>query len=171
MSLQHTPAELPAQSSHGLAALLRQLREELERRPALAASASAGALRSACDELLAQIHTDGGVTAQVLRTLRAERGPGASMKAVAAALRMTDRTLRRRLADEGTSFSALSHQVRCGVAAEYLRASAASVEQIADLVGYSDPSNFRRAFVRWTTLSPAQFRRQRRGTAAAAPAG
>lgn len=82
------------------------------------------------------------------------------MKTVACALKMTDRTLRRRLAGEGTSFSAIAHQVKYCVATQQLKNTSASVEQIAGIAGFSDPANFRRAFIRWTSMSPAQFRRR-----------
>ena len=83
----------------------------------------------------------------------------AGMKVVAGALQMNDRTLRRRLADEGTSFSEIAHQVKYRVATQHLKASDATVEQVAQIAGFSDAANFRRAFLRWTSMTPAQFRR------------
>ena len=108
----------------------------------------------------AGIEASPGLAGQVYRTLGQLNDPGASMKAVASVLKMTDRTLRRRLADEGTSFSAIAHQVRYGIATQQLKNTNASIEQIADIAGFSDPANFRRAFIRWTSMSPAQFRRR-----------
>ena len=100
---------------------------------------------------------------QVHALLQGMDDPGAGMKKVAAALQMTDRTLRRRLAREGTCFSEISHSVRYGVAARHLRGSDSRIEDIAELSGFSDPANFRRAFIRWTRMSPAQFRRMQHG--------
>ena len=137
--------------------------EVLARRPYLANAAAAEALQSTCDRELAEIETSLGVTGQVYRALRQLPDPGVGMKAVASRLKMTDRTLRRRLADEGTSYSRISHHVRYAVASRELRHSAASIEQIAALTGFSDPANFRRAFIRWASVSPAVYRRQQAG--------
>jgi AraC-like DNA-binding protein len=77
---------------------------------------------------------------------------------------MTDRTLRRRLADEGTSFSTLCRHVKFRLATQRLQESDDTIEQIASIAGFSDPANFRRAFIRWTRMTPTQFRRsQQRG--------
>jgi len=100
-----------------------------------------------------------GFTGKVYRILRHMPDPGVGMKAVASSLKMTDRTLRRRLAEEGTSFSTISSHVKYSVATRHLKGSEVSIEQVAELAGFSDPANFRRAFIRWTSMTPAQFRR------------
>jgi AraC-like DNA-binding protein len=138
------------QFSHGI----------LSRRPLLASTVAAATVRSVCDGLLDEFESALGFAGKVYRALHEQHDPGAGMKAVAAALQMTDRTLRRRLVDEGTSFSAIVHRVRYGVAARHLRHTDASIEQVAAIAGFSDPANFRRAFLRWTRMTPAQFRRQ-----------
>lgn len=132
----------------------------LGRRPGLANPQAATMLESVCEGQLADLEASLGFTGKVYRALRLMDDPGASMKRVAATLRMTDRTLRRRLADEGTSFTSISHDVKLRVATERLKASAASIDEVAAVAGFSDPANFRRAFIRWTSMSPAQFRRQ-----------
>jgi AraC-like DNA-binding protein len=70
------------------------------------------------------------------------------------------RTLKRRLADQGTSFSALLDEVRRDRATLLLRAGELSVDEIGARLGYSDPANFARAFRRWTGSSPRAFRRK-----------
>ncbi|MEO8153830.1 MAG: AraC family transcriptional regulator [Rhizobacter sp.] len=135
-------------------------KETLARRPYLANPLAATMLQSTCDGLIAHIEASLGFAGKVHRTLRHLSDPGAGMKAVATALKMTDRTLRRRLADEGTSFSTIAYQVKYCVATQHLKDSQASIEQIAAIAGFSDPANFRRAFIRWTSMTPAQFRRQ-----------
>jgi AraC-like DNA-binding protein len=139
---------------------LQFAREILARRPQLANPLAVAPLRSACDGLLAELESSLGFAGKVYRTLRHLSDPGASMTTVAAALEMTDRTLRRRLADEGTCFSDIAHRVKYWVAAQHLKNSDASIEQIASIAGFSDTANFRRAFLRWTRMTPAQFRRQ-----------
>jgi AraC-like DNA-binding protein len=120
-------------------------------------------LASACERELRKLEASKGVAGQVRELLHQLRDPGAGMKMVARALKITERTLRRRLAQEGTSFSEIANEVKYSVARQYLEGSRASVDEIAELAGFSDAANFRRAFIRWTHMSPAQFRsRQQR---------
>jgi AraC-like DNA-binding protein len=74
------------------------------------------------------------------------------------ALRMTSRTLRRHLEEEGTSFQAIVDDVRCSLAHEYLKSARMSTSDIAMLLGFSNGANFRRAFRRWTGKGVKQLR-------------
>lgn len=139
---------------------LRYDTDVLARRPRLANPFTQAALQSACDSLLADMAPCPGFAAKVHLALRRLPDPGAGMKAVASALKMTDRTLRRRLACEGTSFSDIADQVRCSLARQHLQRPGVSIEQVAALTGFSDLANFRRAFLRWTGMTPAQFRQR-----------
>ena len=141
---------------------IRYPKEVLQRRPRLASPLTAAMLQATCDSLVADAEASLGFAGKVYRALREMRNPGAGMRAVASALKMTDGTLRRRLADEGTSFSTISHHIKYCVATQHLRSSEVSIEQVAAMAGFSDPANFRRAFFRWTSMSPAQFRRLQR---------
>ncbi|MDF5829908.1 AraC family transcriptional regulator ligand-binding domain-containing protein [Pseudomonas aeruginosa] len=66
--------------------------------------------------------------------------------------------LRRRLAEHGLTFEALLEQVRRGRAMSLLGNPGMSIERITEEVGYRDIRSFRRAFKRWTGVSPATFR-------------
>ncbi len=81
-----------------------------------------------------------------------------SRREVASELAMSERTLARRLSDREYTFSALVDEVRGQLAKEYLRQSRFSVTDVAFLLGFSDQSNFARAFKRWTEESPTDFR-------------
>lgn len=81
-----------------------------------------------------------------------------SQERVAAALNLSVRTLRRQLAEEGTSFRLLSEEVRMRKAEEYL-AAGLSVQQVSNRVGYGDPSSFIRAFIRRNGDSPRRWTR------------
>jgi AraC-like DNA-binding protein len=83
-----------------------------------------------------------------------------SLPAVAAALRVAERTLQRWLADEGTSFDALVDDARRELAHRYLADRGISIAEVAYLLGYSEPSSFHRAFKRWTGITPAEHRRR-----------
>jgi AraC-like DNA-binding protein len=50
--------------------------------------------------------------------------------------------------------------VKQKLAMEYLQSTTLSVQEISDLLGYSEVTNFRRAFVKWAAMSPYQYRKQ-----------
>ncbi len=81
------------------------------------------------------------------------------IEAVAERLCMSDRTLKRQLAAEGTSFSTIVDEVRYRRATSLLSRTDYSLEQIADELGYSDVANFSRAFKRWSGRSPSNWRK------------
>jgi AraC-like DNA-binding protein len=82
-----------------------------------------------------------------------------SIEHVAERLHMSDRTLKRQLAAEGTSFSTLVDEVRYRHATSLLSRTDYSLEQITDKLGYSDVANFSRAFKRWSGRSPSNWRK------------
>ncbi|MBI5258398.1 MAG: AraC family transcriptional regulator [Burkholderiales bacterium] len=77
---------------------------------------------------------------------------------VAAALKMSDRTLQRRLRDEGCSFQQLLDDTRRELAQVYLRRPHSPLKQVAQQLGFEDPSNFFRACKRWFGESPGSYR-------------
>lgn len=81
----------------------------------------------------------------------------------------SSRTLQRRLVERGVAYSALLDDARRELASSYLRDRSLTVDEIAGLLGYSEPSAFARAFRRWTGASPLRFRRG--GGRADAPGG
>lgn len=83
---------------------------------------------------------------------------GSQLEKVASDLNMSGRTLRRRLTEHGLTFEALLEQVRRARCMGLLGNPSLSIERITQEVGYSDVRSFRRAFKRWTGLSPSAFR-------------
>lgn len=81
-----------------------------------------------------------------------------SIHEVARALYMSDRTLKRKLMSEGTSYFELLDAARKERALLLLRSPDLTLEQVAERVGYSELSNFTRAFRRWTGTTPKRFR-------------
>jgi len=69
------------------------------------------------------------------------------------------RTLQRRLTELGVSFSELVDRVRLRIATELLRDDGVKIIDVALATGYSDPAHFTRAFRRWTSLAPIEYRR------------
>ena len=81
-----------------------------------------------------------------------------SKPAVAHALNMSVRTLHNRLTSEGTSYREILVQTRRELAEQYMEQQNLSISEIAYTLGFSDCSNFSRAFQRWTGCSPTQYR-------------
>jgi AraC-like DNA-binding protein len=77
---------------------------------------------------------------------------------LAASMHMSERTLRRRLADEGTSYTELSAEIRKNRAIDLLQSSCFSIEQISLMLGYKDHPHFYRAFKSWSGVNPCSFR-------------
>lgn len=78
--------------------------------------------------------------------------------AVARDMGMSERTLHRRLAEEGLSFQGILEKARRRLAEGLLVQSDHSIAEIAFLTGFSEQSSFTRAFKRWSELTPAAFR-------------
>lgn len=98
------------------------------------------------------------IGAQVERILEGARDEPPALGEVAARLRMSRRTLVRRLAERGTSFRALVDGVRKQRAAALLADPRVPVSEVAYGLGYTDPANFGRAFRRWFGESPRRYR-------------
>lgn len=77
---------------------------------------------------------------------------------IARRLALSDRTLQRRLRDEGTTFAAVVDGLRLELARSYLDDPKLAVFEVAFLLGYSEPSAFNRAFRRWTKQTPGAYR-------------
>lgn len=120
---------LPQANEHTAAICAEQCRRLLTERRRRAAGGTARAIR---ERLLRQNGVDGGI------------------EATAAALHTTSRTLRRKLTAEGTSYRALTEEVR-HVIADGLLHHGHTMSEIAYRLGYSEPSSFARAYRRWTT--------------------
>lgn len=99
----------------------------------------------------------GRVEALLLATLH-EGDPSAD--SIAGQLGCSRQTLFRKLKDEGTTFTGVLDALRERVAKSYLDGRSVSINEIAYLVGFSDPASFSRAFKRWTGQSPKEFRRR-----------
>ena len=82
-----------------------------------------------------------------------------SIEKVAREMTISVRTLQKRLEAEGVVFSDLLKDIRQRLAKRYLRESY-SVEQITYLLGFSEPSVFRKAFKKWSGVTPGEYRQR-----------
>jgi AraC-like DNA-binding protein len=71
---------------------------------------------------------------------------------------VAQRTLRRKLREENSSFRQVVDELRRDIAIRYLRDTDLTVEDIAESLGFSDAANFRQAFRRWTKAAPYEFK-------------
>ena len=76
-------------------------------------------------------------------------------------LAMSPQVVRRRLADEGTSYQQLKDTIRCETARSLLANPEISIMDVAVSTGFSEPAAFSRAFKKWTGESPAHYRSSR----------
>lgn len=121
-------------------------------------------LRAHADQLLADLGSEVNLIQRVSSDILAALTHGAiAAEQTASRLGMTRRTLTRRLAQEGTSYSELLKEARYRMAIHYLRNTRHSVEDIAFLLGFSECAPFVRAFKRWSSQSPADYRRSNVG--------
>ena len=92
----------------------------------------------------------------ILKGLIAGQRPG--IQDVARELRMSSRTLQRRLGEEGSTFQQLTEEARRELAHHYLLHSTLEVNETAYLLGYEDANSFFRAFHKWEGTSPGQWK-------------
>jgi AraC-like DNA-binding protein len=113
-----------------------------------------------CDAMLDDLQLRAGVAGRVRETLLVRPGAPWSLADVARRLRMSQRTLRRRLRSEGLSFRQLFGEVRAHVAIGYLRNTELPIGDVAAALGFADETSFRSAFRRWTGQGPREYRRR-----------
>lgn len=87
------------------------------------------------------------------------RSGSLSATEVGRSLGMSDRTLRRRLDADGTTYQHLLADVRQELALRYLEEKHVSIDEVGLLLGFADRSAFVRAFRQWTGKTPAELRR------------
>jgi len=117
-------------------------------------------LEAHADELLSERHKAVGLLDLVEGQLQTLLPTGRIQAAVVAEqLGMSERSFRRRLAEEGSSFGEILDRLRNRLALRYLQDAQVSVKQTAWLLGYSEPGAFNHAFKRWTGSSPVRYAR------------
>jgi AraC-like DNA-binding protein len=132
--------------------------EWLDRAPHMANPITAAQMSESCEALMQQIAWQAGLTRRVYKEVMRTPGRFPGIEQVASSLFMTSRTLSRKLAAEGTTFSDLLARVRHALALDYLRNTQLTMDDIAAALGFSDANSFRQAFRRWSGKSPTEYR-------------
>lgn len=99
----------------------------------------------------------GQVKLLIRRILATDR---CTLDIVATSLSMQERTLQRRLREEGVSFDDLVDETRRECAIEYLGQRHIRMSQVASMIGYVEQSSFNRVCRRWFGMTPRQARKQ-----------
>jgi len=116
------------------------------------------AARDQCERILAALAQTPRVTARVRALMSNDKGNTPSLRAIASAMHVSPRTLKRQLAAEGTSFTKIEDEERREKALFLLGSPRLSLKEIADRLGYANLANFSRAFQRWTGHTPGEHR-------------
>jgi AraC-like DNA-binding protein len=112
-----------------------------------------------CDVLMQRNEQRRGITAVVRSKLFRESGRFPTLPEMAAELDVHPRTLRRQLAEEGTSFRALLNEARSTLAVDLLCNVGLTVDEASKRLGYTDTSTFCHAFKRWHGVPPSAYPR------------
>lgn len=138
---------------------LLKLRLSTMTEPAGATSDQASdATNDQCMKLLGKLQQGMNLTQKVKHLLSYQPEHFFNQNNLAAQLGLSTRSLRRRLRENNTSYQQLLDEVRCELAQRFLLANSRSINEVAKLLGYTEPTNFTRAFRRWTGETPAQVR-------------
>lgn len=115
-------------------------------------------LQAQIDQLLAVDTPRNDLIESIMNVLRASIDEAPGLAEIGAVLNLSERTLRRRLAELDTSYQRLIDQVRYECALDLLKRSQMPLVDIAMATGFTDARNFRRAFKRWSGMLPNQIR-------------
>ena len=120
-------------------------------------------LQFCLDQCKALLEDQGGALPQWSQQVRDaivdNIGQDQQIEDVASKLAVTERTLRRRLTDEGTSFRQLYTDTRMAIAHELLSSAGLNIETVSWRVGYAEPASFARAFTKKYGTTPGEVRR------------
>lgn len=113
-----------------------------------------------CEEEFSKTNIEPSTGAKVRWHISGYLAQSPTLDDIAGVLSMTPRALTRRLAEEGTSFRQIGHENKMELVSYHLRSSRLSVDEIADLLGFSNASSLRRAVKNWSGNAVSVVRSQ-----------
>jgi AraC-like DNA-binding protein len=117
-----------------------------------------------CKALLERTRATESIVGRLYGLLVRSGRQAPSVTEAAKHLNLSERTLHRRLAREGVSYSALIDSTRAEQARYLLSNSSLSLERISELTGFAEAASFSRAFKRWVGVSPMVYRNRNAAT-------
>ena len=121
-------------------------------------------LSERANRLLDSLPRRAGIASRIASLLASQLGERLPDKSVIAAqLGISERTMQRRLQEEGTSYQEILDNTRHYLARELLRTTRVSLADVALQLGYAEPSTFFRAFRKWEGMTPGQYRDEGNG--------
>ncbi|MDA7418595.1 AraC family transcriptional regulator [Xenophilus arseniciresistens] len=121
-----------------------------------------------CERLLRTLPEESELERSIRAACFNSFGVFPALDEMAQRLGLSARTLQRRLTETGRHYQEIIDEVRTALAIEFLSQTTLSVEEVAQRVGFSDASNFRKAFRKWTGQPPAHYRSARQADEATA---
>ncbi len=117
-------------------------------------------LKTAPYQLIVMVDDEASLKSQVVALIGKDFSQELpSAEEVAYRLHMSVSTLRRRLLDENTSYQKIKDESRKMAALNYMNSPQLSINDVAGLMGFDEPSAFFRSFKKWTGLTPGEYRR------------
>ncbi len=122
------------------------------------------AMKNHCENLCRELSLKLSKADQLISTVRQvviqSMGRFPKAEDVAQVLSMSPRTFYRRLQERETTYQTILDEVRAELAVRYLKDTHLSVDQVSDLIGFTETTTFRRTFKKWTGYSPSEFRKE-----------
>jgi len=120
-----------------------------------------GQLIEQAEKYLRSLYKQDNIAEQLMRKLTELMAAGeANADAACRAMRLSRRTLQRRLRAEKTSFQKVLNEARAVLAVNYLSDERLKSLEVAMLLGYSNISSFTTAFKSWYDVPPAEYRQK-----------
>jgi len=120
-----------------------------------------GQLIEQAEKYLRSLYEQDNIAEQLMRKLAELMAAGeANADSACRALRLSRRTLQRRLRAEKTSFQKVLNEARALLAVNYLSDQRLKSLEVAMLLGYSSISSFTTAFKSWYDMPPAEYRQK-----------
>jgi len=115
-------------------------------------------LLNQCDSVLESVANKNEFLITINQWVASNMHKEVSAEDLSSYLCMTPRTLRRKLSNHDTSFRAIIQEFRSNAAKKLINETQLTIEDIAYSVGFTDVSNFRAAFKKWTGVTPSSLR-------------
>ncbi|KGJ93830.1 AraC family transcriptional regulator [Colwellia psychrerythraea] len=115
-------------------------------------------LLSQCDMVLNSVALKNEFISTVNKWVATNMHKELCAESLASDLYLTPRTLRRKLSEQGTSFTGIVKELRCSAAKKLITETQLTIEDVGCAIGFNDASNFRAAFKKWTGQTPSNLR-------------